>query len=214
MQMVHTMVRLRKCCNRNDRGECCTNSPNDYIDLDLQTILQMWRLLLRMENKVDHSKENDHEATTEFDELVKRYVIADNTINLPTCEAIQDFFGVHIRDEAFGGDTVRNTPLNRSNLGDLQSCMMRQGVSALNFGMTVAVNAEMVDYLTSKRNEGDLNIQELKEKVPWWRATLIDGHHRRDALIALLDNPEFKSHDLKIRVWWVRDNDDHSALRG
>lgn len=178
-------------------------------------VKQMWNLLSDLKDKTDKAEDNDLvENDAKFQAIANEVVIADNVLNLPSTNAIVDFFRERINHESFGRDTLRNTPRNQSSLLKLKECMIKQGVSALNFWVTLAVESEVVDFLAKRGKGKDLNVEELNHEVPSWRATLIDGYHRCDALIELLEHDVIALQELKLRVFWIRLDDDRPRMRG
>ena len=164
----------------------------------------------------DNEEETDCDvlarANLRNDILAGKKLVADTLLSLSTRDEIRTFFSEHLLSATFGQDTMRNTPANTAAIQQLEDCMRQEGVSHLNFSIAVGVKSAMANLL---RGMGDGNVQfeELCVQAPNWRATLIDGHHRCDALLHLLDKTEFILSNFQVRVMWVEDDGDSASLR-
>ena len=163
---------------------------------------------------------NLHEDTTpvrrafDAEKFKSEYLLDDSIITLVSREDMKVFLWDHIQCDEFGGNTVRNSPQNAASLVDLHECLMEAGVHPFNLSIAVMVDGDIADFLEGRRpDEEQLTLEALCAVSPAWRARMLDGHHRRDAIVKFLEQPGCELSVLKVRVSWFRSGDDRSQFR-
>ena len=142
------------------------------------------------------------------------YLLDDSIMTLTSREDIKLFLRDHVQCDDFGGNTIRNSPSNSASLLELQRHMMEDGVHPFNLSIALIVDDKIADFLERRApNEDQLSLEALCSVMPAWRARMLDGHHRRDAIIQLLEQPGCDLRMLKVRVSWFRSGDDRSQFR-
>ena len=132
--------------------------------------------------------------------------VADTVVCLPSREEIRAFFNSHVVSEYFGPNTHRNTPENADMLASLKASMQSVGVLEPKLTIVVSVQDEVAQVLRNRVDGGgELILPRLQAHDPEWKAVLIDGYHRRQALLSLLDESTTPL-SLDIRVVWLKEN--------
>jgi hypothetical protein len=157
----------------------------------------------------------DNEQEEEYKEFKVRDFERDNmigecVISVPSDE-LETLLLEHIAVQNFGADTPRNHPLNEADVEKITSDMLHNGIqsSLLTFTMiasedTCATMQEIRQATSSNLFFNYANLLEACEKKTIiWRSDLLDGHHRREALMSC--SHALSIHEnISIRARWLK----------
>ncbi len=124
---------------------------------------------------------------------------------------LQKLLSQNILVEQFGEDTSRNHPLNEAEVANLTSDMHINGIqsSLLTFTMIADENTCDIIQTLCKETESkrffkyeDL-VQAVEKKNSTWKSVILDGHHRRAALLGYCSSSSLPE-NVFIRARWLK----------
>jgi hypothetical protein len=148
----------------------------------------------------------------------KKYAYADCLVKFTTEDELRFFLEFRLKIDDFAQDNSRNNPLIQKEVENLENGIDITGVSSYHLSMCVHADQELellnLPELTRDGSDMSFNYTEL-ERSHDWKVTLLDGHHRREALLNRMKNKKLLDTDfpITIRIKWIKTPENKWELR-
>ena len=148
----------------------------------------------------------------------KQYAYADCLVKFTSLDELHYFLESRLKIDDFAQDNSRNNPLIKKEVENLENWIDNTGVSSYHLSMCVHADQELellnLPDLTRDGSHLSFNYTELAQNQDW-KVTLLDGHHRREALLSRIKNKKLLSTEfpITIRIKWIKTPENKWELR-
>lgn len=137
------------------------------------------------------------------------YFAGESMIGISNRTEMEKLFLNHIRVDKFGENNTRNYPTNNDEVENLKRGMVETGLQSSLLTFTVVADEKTTNVIAQilsgsgrKQFEYGKFLTACESANFDWKSTLIDGHHRREAILLYLESLDL-GEDIVIRVRWL-----------
>jgi len=153
--------------------------------------------------KIQKMPENGKNTINKRD-FEKEYSHADTIIKFNDEDMLKDFLIKRIKVDDFAQNNFRNNPLLQKEVMELEKRIERHGISSYHLSFIVHADKVAAGLLSEQaKSKNDLILQldyNQLNAYDTWNVTLLDGHHRRQALLDRMEHKKILKDDFPIVV--------------